>query len=156
ERTNRQLMGPVFWGRYPDGFLAEAGADAPRVEPGDLEWIAQPTDYLGLNIYARDFVREGRDGNPQRLPLPPPFPRGCMSWLYLAPQPLYWGVRHAAEVFGVQTFLITENGAACADKPGADGLILDLDRREYLRSYLIALHRAIREGYDVRGYFVWS
>ena len=51
---------------------------------------------------------------------------------------------------------ITENGAACADHPGPDGVVLDLDRREYLRNYLIALHRALREGYDVRGYFVWS
>ena len=25
-----------------------------------------------------------------------------------------------------------------------------------LRSYLVELHRAVTEGYDVRGYFVWS
>ena len=42
------------------------------------------------------------------------------------------------------------------DETSPDGEILDLDRREYLQSYLIALHRAIAEGYDVRGYFVWS
>ncbi|MEA2631132.1 MAG: beta-glucosidase [Chloroflexota bacterium] len=156
ERTNRQLLGPLCWGLYPDGFLAEAGADAPHVEPGDLDWIAQPTDYLGLNIYAGDFVREGLDGEPERVPFPRQFPRGDMSWLYHTPQSLYWGVRHAAEVFGVRTFLITENGAACADEPGLDGTVLDLDRREYLRNYLIGLHRALAEGHDVRGYFVWS
>jgi beta-glucosidase len=37
-----------------------------------------------------------------------------------------------------------------------DGEILDLDRREYLRNYLIGLHRAVDEGFDVRGYFQWS
>ena len=79
-----------------------------------------------------------------------------MPWLNITPQILYWGVRHASEVFGVRTFLITENGAACRDEVTADGEVLDLDRREYLRNYLIALHRAIAEGYDVRGYFVWS
>ncbi len=33
-RTNGQLMGPVFLGHYPESFLREAGADAPRVELG--------------------------------------------------------------------------------------------------------------------------
>ena len=41
ERTNGQLMGPVFRGHYPEAFLREAGADAPRVEPGDMERIAR-------------------------------------------------------------------------------------------------------------------
>jgi beta-glucosidase len=156
ERTNGPLMGPIFRGAYPDAFLDEIGADAPEVEPGDLAWIAQPTDYLGLNIYAGDFVRAGSDGLPEVIPFPSGYPRGDMPWLHHTPQSLYWGVRHAAEVFGVSTFLITENGAACSDALSDHGEILDLDRREYLRSYLAAMHRAIAEGHDVRGYFVWS
>jgi beta-glucosidase len=158
ERNNRQLLGPLCWGRYPEGFLAEAGEDAPEVKPDDLAWIAQPTDYLGLNIYAGDFVRQGPDGEPELLPFPRDYPRGDMPWLYHTPQSLYWGIRHPAEVFGVRSFLITENGAACADAPGPDpdGTILDLDRREYLRNYLIGVHRALAEGFDIRGYFVWS
>jgi beta-glucosidase len=156
ERTNAQLMGPVFLGRYADAFLAAAGADAPRIAPGDQAIIAQPTDYLGLNIYAGDFVRAAGDGAPEVVPFPPDYPRGDMPWLYHTPQSLYWGIRHASEVFGVRRFLITENGAACRDSLSQRGEILDLDRREYLRSYLIALHRAVAEGYDVRGYFVWS
>jgi beta-glucosidase len=156
ERTNGPLMGPLFLGRYPDAFLADAGEDAPRVEPGDLESIARPTDHLGLNIYSGDFVRAGRDGEPVVVPFPDAYPRGDMPWLHHTPQSLYWGVRHAAEVFGVATTLITENGAACADRVTPEGTILDLDRREYLRSYLVALNRAVAEGHDVRGYFVWS
>ena len=156
ERTNRQLMGPVFLGHYPEAFLREAGADAPRVEPGDMELIGQPTDYLGLNPYAGDFVRAGADGRPERLPFPRQFPKGDLPWLNVTPQALYWDVRHAAEVFGVRTFLITESGAAFDDEVTPAGEILDLDRREYLRNYLIALHRAIAEGFDVRGYFLWS
>jgi beta-glucosidase len=156
ERTNAQLMGPLFQGHYPDSFLAAAGADAPEAAPGDDELIAQPTDYLGLNIYAGDFARAGPDGAPQVVAFPPEYPRGNMPWLYHTPESLYWGIRHAADVFGVRTFLVTENGAACAETLDRTGEILDLDRREYLRSYLVALHRAVAEGYDVRGYFVWS
>jgi beta-glucosidase len=156
ERTNRQLFAPLYLGRYAEAFLAEAGADAPTIEPGDLEAIAQPTDFLGLNLYAGDFVRAGRDGRPETLAFPRQFPQGDLDWLKITPQVIYWAVRHAAEVYGVRTFYITENGAAFADAPNPAGEIVDLDRREYLRAHLIALHRAIAEGFDVRGYFAWS
>jgi beta-glucosidase len=156
ERTNGQLMGPVFLGRYPDAFLSEAGADGPEVRPGDLALIAQPTDYLGLNVYAGDFVRAGADGRPEVLPFPRGYPEGALWWLKLTPQCLYWAVRHAAEVFGVKTFYMTESGATFDDEVTPGGEVLDLHRREYLRDHLVALHRAVAEGYDARGYFVWS
>jgi beta-glucosidase len=156
ERTNRQLMGPVFLGHYSDAFLAEAGADAPKIEPGDLALISSPTDFLGLNLYAGDFARAGRDGQPEIVPFPKGFPKGDLPWINITPQTMYWAVRHAAEVFGVKTFYMTENGAAFPDEITPDGEILDLDRQQYIRSYLTELHRATAEGFDVRGYFLWS
>jgi beta-glucosidase len=155
-RTNAQLMSPVFEGRYDPIWLASAGPDAPAIEPGDLALIAQPTDYLGLNLYWGDFVRMGPDGSPQVLPFPRQYPRGDMPWLHITPQVIYWAIRLAREDFGVQSFLITENGAAFQDDPTPEGEILDLDRREYLRLNLQKILRAISDGYDVRGYFVWS
>ncbi len=156
ERTNGQLMGPVFLGQYPEAFLREAGADAPRVEPGDMERIALPTDFLGLNVYAGNFVRAGADGGPEVLPFPSGYPEGALWWLKITPQSMYWAVRYAAEVFGVKSFYMTESGATFDDEITPDGEVLDLHRREYLRSYLVELHRAASEGYDVRGFFVWS
>ncbi len=155
-RTNNQLMGPVFLGHYPDAFLREVGHDAPQVQAGDLDLIAQPTDYLGLNVYAGDFVRAGADGQPERLPFPPGYPEGNLSWLKVTPQSLYWALRHAAEVFGVRSFFITESGATFEDPVSPTGEVLDLHRREYLRESLLSVHRAVAEGYDLRGYFLWS
>lgn len=156
ERTNRQLMAPVFLGHYSEAFLLEAGADAPQVEPGDLELISSPTDFLGLNVYAGDFFRAGANGQPEFVPFPRGYPEGALWWLKLTPQSLYWAVRHAADVYGVKTFYMTESGATFDDDLTPEGEVLDLHRREYLRSYLVELHRAVTDGYDVRGYFLWS
>ena len=36
------------------------------------------------------------------------------------------------------------------------GEVVDLTRREYVRNYLINVHRAVDEGIPCRGYFLWS
>ncbi len=155
ERENRHLMEALFRGRYADAFLDEEGDDAPLVADGDFELISSPMDFLGLNPYAGRFVRAGLDGLPEVLDFSPQYPRGDLWWLQVTPQVMYWAVRFAIEVFGAPAVYITESGAAYADEL-TGGEVLDLDRREYLRNHLVSLHRAIAEGYDVRGYFAWS
>ena len=152
ERVNGPLMMPVFGGRYPDWFMESP--DAPRVQASDMETIAQPGDFFGLNLYAGYFVRA--ESPMQALPFPAQFPQGDLPWIHITPQTLYWQIRLAREVFGVESFYVTENGAAFDDELTDDGEVLDLDRREYLRNYLIGLQRACAEGFDVRGYFAWS
>jgi len=151
-----QLMGPLYSGAYTPAFLAAAAADAPHVERGDLELISQKTDFLGLNIYSGQFVRSTPAGRAERVMLPAQYPKADMPWLSITPQAIYWAIRHAHEAYGVETFCITENGAAYPDCVGPQGEIDDLGRREYVRNHLISLHRAIEEGFDVRGYFLWS
>ena len=51
---------------------------------------------------------------------------------------------------------ITENGAAYEDDVAADGAIHDAERVRYLHEHLAAVHGAIADGIDVRGYYVWS
>lgn len=155
-KENGQLMAPVFKGAYPAEWLAAAGADAPQIEDGDMELISAPTDFFGLNLYSGSFVRQGRDGQPETLPFPKQFPKGDLPWINVTPQTLYWAIRHAREIYGIETTYITENGSAFADEMNEHGEVLDLDRREYLRNYLIGLHRAIEEGFSCRGYFLWS
>ncbi len=153
---NGQLMGPVFRGEYPADFWERAGQDVPKMEDGDLKLISQPTDFLGLNLYAGHYIRAGQDGQPEHVRFPKQFPMGDLPWIYITPQTIYWAIRHANEVYGAQTFYVTENGSAFDDKLTESGEILDLDRREFLRNYLISLHRAADEGFDIRGYFLWS
>ncbi len=47
--TNRIFMDPLFRGAYPDDMLALLGPIFPEVQPGDLDLIATPIDFLGVN-----------------------------------------------------------------------------------------------------------
>lgn len=152
ERFNGPLMAPIFQGVYPAWFMDSP--DAPQVSEGDLQRITQAGDFLGLNLYAGHFVRA--EMPLESMPFPTQFPQGDLPWIKVTPQTLYWQIRLAREVFGVGSFYITENGAAFADEVTAEGEVLDLERREFLRNYLIGLHRASEEGFDVRGFFAWS
>ena len=52
---------------------------------------------------------------------------------------------------------VTENGfGADSDAPDAAGSISDEVRIDYLKRYIAAMHQAIAEGADVRGYFVFG
>jgi beta-glucosidase len=151
-----QILAPIYTGAYPESWLLHVEADAPIVAPGELELIASPTDFLGLNVYGGDFVRAGGDGQPERLPLPTGYPKANLDWLSIVPQAAYWAVRHAAEHYGVKDVYITENGLSQEDQLNEHGEVLDLGRREFYRNYLSTLQRATAEGLPARGFFAWS
>ena len=53
----RFFLTPVMEGKYPDEYLQKEGANAPKVEPGDMKAIGSPLDFVGLNVYTADYVR---------------------------------------------------------------------------------------------------
>jgi len=76
-------------------------------------------------------------------------------WLIVGPEVGYWGVRRVSELWQPKTLYISENGAS-ADDPLVNGRIDDADRVMYLRNYVGQFHRAVAEGYPLKGYFLWS
>lgn len=51
---------------------------------------------------------------------------------------------------------ILENGLGAVDKLEADGSIHDPYRIDYLASHIAQLKEAVRDGVDVRGYYMWG
>jgi beta-glucosidase len=155
--VNAQYMTVIQEGKYTELYLSNAGADAPKFTDADLKIIASPLDFVGINIYTPLYVRA--DGSPQGfavVPHPKSFPHMASSWLFVGPEALYWGPRHASKIWNVKELYITENGCSSSDIPAADGVVYDTDRVMYLRNYLTQLQRATSEGIPVRGYFLWS
>jgi beta-glucosidase len=154
--SNGPQAEPMQRGTYPAKWLAKIGADAPKVEPGDMELIASPTDFVGENIYLGAYVRaaDNADGY-QQLDFPPSYPRAYADWIKMTPQSLYWGTRFLHDLYGYREFYITENGS-CMNDQLVNGEVLDTDRLEYYREYLKAAARVVAEKYPLKGYFAWS
>lgn len=155
---NAGFLGVILEGKYTDGFLEFAGADAPKFTAEELKIISSPNDFVGLNIYAPQFYVVASDRKPgfTVLPFPASFPHMNSEWLRVGPETIYWAPRLAAKVWNIKAIYISENGTSSADELAADGKVYDLDRIMYLRNYLTQLQRATAEGVPVRGYFLWS
>lgn len=153
---NAPFLTAILEGRYIDPYLAEAGAAAPKAQPGDMQAIGSPVDFVGLNIYTANVVRA--DAGPRGyvvLPHLASSPRAASPWLYIVPEAAYWGVRLINELWSPSAIYISENGCS-ADDPAVGGKVDDADRIVYLRNYIGQLHRAVSEGAPVSGYFLWS
>ncbi|BAZ39207.1 beta-galactosidase [Calothrix sp. NIES-4101] len=156
---NGAIIFPVLTGAYSDAMLAELGENAPDIQAGDLEIIHQPLDAIGLNIYTGIYVRAADNQRGYEfLPLPEHYPRLNMPWLHIIPESIYWGIRHLSETLAHPNLpvYITENGCAVHDQINENSEIIDSDRIMYLRQHLKSAHRAISEGYPLKGYFLWS
>jgi beta-glucosidase len=155
---NSGFLGVVLEGKYTDGFLQYAGADAPKFTADELKTISQPNDFVGLNIYAPQCYILAADHAPgwKPLPMPASFPHMSSDWLRIAPEVIYWAPRIAAKLWNIKSIYISENGTSGEDKVQPDGQIYDLDRIMFMRNYLTQLQRATAEGVPVHGYFLWS
>lgn len=152
--TNTWWMDPVFLGKYPEDGLRLFGKELPDIRSGDLEIIAQPVDFCGVNIYWGHPVRAGANGEAEAVPHPVGAPITAFNWS-VTPEAMYWGPRFFYERYK-RPIVITENGISCRDWISLDGQVHDPQRIDYMARHLIELRRAIADGVPVKGYFHWS
>ena len=154
---NAPFLTTVLEGKYPEEYLAQEGAAAPAIQPGDMEAIGSKLDFVGLNIYTPEYVRASDNPKGYRVePHPASYPHMASPWLTIGPECIYWGVRNVCDIWKVPAIYITENGTSSDDVLTPAGRVDDTDRIMYLRNHLTHLQRAVAEGYPVKGYFLWS
>ncbi len=81
-------------------------------------------------------------------------PLTTMYWRVL-PESLYWGPKFLYERYKLP-IVVTENGMANCDWIHRDGKVHDVQRIDFIARYLSEYKRAIHDGVDARGYFIWS
>ena len=151
---NRWFLDAVFRGAYPADVAERAASELPRIAAGDMETIATPIDFLGLNYYRREVVARTPDGG-HRLVHQDDRDYTDMGW-EVAPGGLTEVLLRIRDEYGPAVIYITENGAAYGDVRGHDGSVQDPERQAYLASHLEAIRVAATLGVPVRGYFAWS
>jgi beta-glucosidase len=155
---NRQYLDPVFRGHYPDELREIFGEAWPEWPQADFELIRQPIDFLGVNYYTRSVVRHDDASWPLKAtPVRQKQATYTETGWEVFPQGLTDTLVWIKKLYGDIPQYVTENGAAFYDPPAAaTGGVDDPLRIGYYRSHLRAVHGAIRQGVDVRGYFAWS
>lgn len=150
------FLDPVVFGHYPEDAMEKYKEFLPRITAKDMELISQPIDYIGQNIYNGYWVAEQSDGTPRYVDRPEDFPKTGLDWP-VTPKCLYWGPKFLYERYNLPIY-ITENGAAYPDEVVEEDIkrVHDAKRVEFLEGYLKQLKRAVDDGVDVRGYFLWS
>jgi beta-glucosidase len=161
--VNRWFLDAIYKGSYPEDMRTryeEQLGELDFVRDGDLDVIAAPTDFLGVNYYAPRWMRavpgdrpwpwkvvvpEGiaatggfTGGVPQTEAGTPIVPSGLTDLLV-----------RIRDDYG-PPILITENGAVFNEAPQ------DARRVRFLHDHLAAVHAAIEQGVDVLGYCHWS
>lgn len=156
---NCMFLEPVFRASYPEDMLRHFGRRRmhPPIQPGDMEIISRPIDFFGINTYTRlRHVYDPRDLLGGARQLPPDSPATAMGW-EVYPECIGEALRKVREYTSLPLY-ITENGAAYDDPPPASDaeLVEDPARVAYLRAHIAECRKAIAEGIDLRGYFVWT
>ncbi|MCT7959101.1 GH1 family beta-glucosidase [Laspinema sp. D1] len=150
---------PLFKGEYPEPLFNWIGCHAPKIEPGDLELIATPIDFVGINYYFTLNVAFAQWGGLFKLD------SNQVSAPCWGQTEMGWGVNPAGLTsvlldfknhYGNPKLYITEGGCALQDTPNYEGFVEDWGRINYLRSHFIAAHNAIADGVNLHGYYVWS
>jgi beta-glucosidase len=156
---NRWFLDPVFRGSYPADLLALYEArfgPFDAIQDGDLELIAQPLDFLGVNFYRPNLVEAfGDDGVLGLREVEQDAEHTAMGWP-IVPEALTELLLRIRSEYGDVPLLITENGAAFDDRLDGGAVVEDEGRVAYIREHIAAVELARAAGVDVRGYYVWS
>ncbi len=160
----RWFLDPLFGRHYPADMNSEYGThgvlpnEMSFVATNDLDAIAAPLDFLGVNYYTRTVVEHqaGSNGMLAYQQLAPPKSECTEMGWEVYPDGLYQMLCRVYFDYRPAKIYITENGASYSDAPDGRGIVNDTRRIDYLREHLAAGHRAIQAGVPLAGYFVWS
>ena len=155
---NRQYLEPALKGSYPVELSEIFGEAWPEWSAEDMTEIAQPIDFVGINYYTRNVVRDDPASWPLRAsPVEQKQATHTTTGWEVHPPALTRLLTDFKRDYGSIPVYITENGAAFYDPPVASETgVHDPLRVSYLNTHLGAISDAIAAGVDVRGYMLWS
>ncbi len=151
---NQWYIKPILEGEYPELLSDVPESYRPDIQSGDMDIISHPIDFIGVNYYTRTiYASDGHQGFKEVKP-----GRNvqvtAMGW-EVFPDGLRDLLTDLNKRYTLPPVYITENGAAFHDQDTV-GHVHDEQRTHYINQHFNAVHQAVEQGVDVRGFFVWS
>jgi beta-glucosidase len=160
---------PLYTGDYPEGMRSRLGDRLPAFADREAEALQGSIDFFGLNHYSSALASHCEDPTGKtpiylnggitedqdiRLFNAIDWNQTDMGWGIVP-----WGCRKLLHWidrrYDHPPIVITENGCAFDDQK-ENGQVNDQRRIDFLGSYIAECQRAVGEGVDLCGYFVWS
>ncbi|MFZ6693422.1 GH1 family beta-glucosidase [Undibacterium sp. SXout20W] len=154
---NRWFLDPLYGRGYPQDTVSLMGELCPQVFDNDMEDIAMPTDFLGVNYYFPEVVKDAPGTYPFNVEIveTPNVERTAFGW-QVAPEKMTELLLRIQADYAPANIYLTENGSTYDDVFNAAGEIIDEQRKRYLARHLVAALDSVKAGVNLNGYFVWS
>lgn len=144
-------MGCLINSAYADPIALGKSVRTMRnyLHSADLTIIAEPIDFIGLNIYQPANIWVNR-----KTYRPDTRPKTMMNWV-IDSRCIYWTIRQYYERYHIP-IMVTENGMANPDYVEPDGHVHDDVRIHFLQNFINEIKHAANDGIPILGYQYWS
>ena len=144
--TNK-LINETFYDFFTTGTFA---INIPGIGPFKVSvnhknsYAPKSLDFIGINHYSHGYINNFKwVENPDEIPTD-------IKGFTIYPEGLYLAIKEISQNIATKLDIpmyVTQNGIATADDS-----LQDL----FLKRYMYALSKAVKDGFDVRGYFYWT
>lgn len=164
---------PIVYGDYPKEMREVLGSQLPNFSELEKNVIRGSLDYICVNhyttLYTKDCLYSAcSDGGDRPIKgflnttgyrdgISIGDPTG-VDRFFVVPRGLEKIINYIKLRYPNKPIFVTENGYSMPPGDGnkVEDIINDIKRANYHKNYLASLAKAMRNGADVRGYFVWS
>ncbi|KAL6845026.1 hypothetical protein ACP4OV_025199 [Aristida adscensionis] len=160
------IVNPLVYGDYPEIMKKVVGSRLPTFSKEQSDMIRGSTDFIGINHYTSVYVSDRSNGADTELRdynadiaatfrfsrNDPPTGQFIPFNMPADPQGLQYMLEFFRDTYKNIPVYVQENGYGQLFNDS----IYDDQRVEYLKGYIGSMLAALRNGANVKGYFVWS
>ncbi|XP_052623528.1 LOW QUALITY PROTEIN: beta-glucosidase 18 [Lactuca sativa] len=168
-----RVLDPLIYGDYPQEMHEYLGNQLPKFSIHEKYILKNSIDFIGINHYSSIYTKDCTNST-----CSPTANRAIQGFLdivamrdgvligestgiegfYVVPKGIEEIVNEIKFRYKNKPMFITENGYSSPDlhEKQVNVILNDTKRVKFHQEYLEFLAKSIREGADVRGYFVWS
>ncbi|UXO81821.1 glycoside hydrolase family 1 protein [Klebsiella michiganensis] len=177
---NSLILSPALLGKLPDELdkmIKVFGITLYRENNDEEIFFKGKGDYLGLNLYNRQYVKDYSNGetevfhnnkgsgskNKEGIRIKGVFESSFdvnvrrNQWgREVNPRVMYTALKEINDRYSSPLIMITENGHGIYEEPDTEGYVEDVERIEVFEEFLFYMLKAMNEGVNVKGYYHWA